>query len=294
MSDRSPWSQWVRHKRPVSSASTCEAPVDDPELRTLRELLVKCAIIPDELPRVLRELVRPPLSLGQNLAPDPKKFKGYVIELDKAKFVRRKRLFDRETAEVFMGLSVAGPRSRRGRYMQAKRSWKWMGEGHGLSISQRGRTPEIDPALVFYCFRLLLDMTGASKIEIGRPHGGGAIKTNDPLWWVLIEALPLAKRFLEFRFGGPARRPSPKWGLKTSTKANRYEAIAEILLTARSKHFEEACRKCGVSAQPPPSDVASNPFPYRAAFYYARVNVRSARAKSYARRPQSDPNVPAD
>jgi hypothetical protein len=233
----------------------------------------------------LRELVRPPLSLGQNLAPDPEKFKGDVIELDKAKFVRRKRLFDRETAEVFMGLSVAGPRSRRARYMQAKRSWKWMGEGHGLSISQRGRTPEIDPALVFYCFRLLLDATGASKIEIGRPHGGGAIKTNDPLWRVLIEVLPLAQRFLEFRFGEAARRPPPKAGLKTSANANRYEAIAEILLTARSKHFEEACRKCGASAGALPSDIASNPFSYRAAFYYARISIRNARANARLPRP---------
>jgi hypothetical protein len=284
--DRSPWSRWVRRKRPISSATICEAPVDDPELRTLRELLAKCPITPDQVPRILRELIRPPLSLGQLLGHDPEIFKGHVVELDKlgeldkAEFVRKKRIFDRETAEIFMGLSRTGPQSRRARRMQAKRAWEWIGEDHGLSISQQGRTPEIDPALVFYCYRLLLDATGASKIEIGRPHGGGAVKTNDPSWRVLIEALPLAQRFFEFRFGAPARRPPPKARLKTSSKTYRHEAVAEILLTARSKHFAEACRKCGVSVEPNPSDVASNPPLYRAAFYYARVNVRKARAKA--------------
>jgi hypothetical protein len=205
--------------------------------------------------------------------------------LEKAQFVRKKRIFDRETAEILMGLSANHSQSRPARYMQAARFWKWTGEAHGLSISQRGRTPVIDSALVFYCCRLLQDATGASKIEIGRPHGGGAIKTNDPLWQVLIEALPFAQRFLEFRFGAPVRRPPPKAGLKTSSKADRHEAIAEILLTARSKHFEKACRKCGVSTEPAPIEVARNPFPYRAAFYYARVNVRDARANIRPLRP---------
>jgi hypothetical protein len=287
----SPWSPWVRRKQRLSSALAAEALVDDPELRTLRELLVKCPIAPDELPRVLRELVRPPLSLGQNLAPDPEMMKGYVIELnkadefDRAKFVRKKRVFDRETAEILMRLSATGVRSRRARYMQAKRHWEWNGKNHGLSISQQGRTPEVDSALVFYGYRLLLDSTGASKIEIGRPHGGGAVRTNDPSWRVLVQALPLAQRFLEFRFGAPARRPPPRAALKTSSKACRHEAIAEILLIARSKHFEEACRKCGVSVESAPNEIARNPFPYRAAFYYARVNARNARANTRPQRP---------
>jgi hypothetical protein len=274
----------------------------------------------DETPKVLNQLVQPSLSLGQLLSDDPEGFKNvapdavgldWTIELkfveggeEKYKhklrlksvepsvrrvraapgkpFTLRRRTFDQETAAILKRLdpSPIGTKSERARYMQAKRFWEWAGKAHGLSISQRGRTPEIDPALVLYCYRILLDATGASKIAIGRPHGGGAIKTNDPLWRVLIEALPFAQRFLELRFGAPARRPQPKSGLKTSRKAHRYEAIAEILLTARSKHFEVACRKCGISAQPPPSTIASNAFSYRAAFYFARLKARDARAKT--------------
>ncbi len=176
----SPWAEWVRRKPILSSSSTDKShDEEDPELHTLRQLLAKCPISVDKLPKVLNGLVRPPLILGQGLAPDPESLKDAIIEMgvEKGKpcLVRRKRIFDRETAEVFKRLDTNPSGSKRARYMRAYRSWKSTGEPHGLSVSQQGRTPEIDSALVFYCYRLLLDAAGVAKSKLADRTAGGRL-----------------------------------------------------------------------------------------------------------------------
>jgi hypothetical protein len=280
----SPRAEWVTRKPILCSSHTVEPPTIDPEFHSLQKLLAKCPIHPDELPKVLTGLVRPPLSLGQNLAPDPESLRGVVFEVGigndgRKAFVKRSRLFDREDAEILKCLAPVDTKTERAPYMQTKRLWGWLGEAHGLSVSQKGRTPEVDPALVFYCDRLLLDASRSTRIKIGRPNGGGAVTSSDPLWLALIEALPFAQRFLEFRFGRPARRPQ-KSEPKKRTRTDHNEAIAEILLTSRSNHFENVCRKRGLPAAPSPSDVAGNPFGYREAFYSARLSARKGGAQS--------------
>jgi hypothetical protein len=216
-----------------------------PDLKPLFQALAQCGVDDAKIPQVTRQLVRPPLTFR----PDPTRLRG----------------FDRDMAARLLCVDENRPDPHatwkslsRAERKRARRSRDWLARDHGLSATPQGRPPIIDAALVLYCIRVLCEASGRPRFKFSRPPAGGLF--GGPMWRALNEALPLAQRFLEVRFGTPAIPPNKI--------DNHAEAIAGIAKLTRSRQFEKRCRLLGLG--PRADDVARNAATFRLAIAKAR------------------------
>jgi hypothetical protein len=241
---------------------SCTDKIEKHDLSPLCRALAECGVGADEIPSTARRLVRPPLSLGQTAAGDPEIGTGAFRLYELAK---KNRTFDGDTAARLLRLHEGRPDPHAkwktlslAERKRARRLWTWIGETHGLSITPQGRSPVIDPALVLYCTRVLCEASGRPQFTFSRPADGGT--PRGPMWRVLIEALPIAQRFLALRFRTPV--------IACSEINSHAESVAEIVKRSRSKHFKDWCQKLDLG--PEADNVAGNPSTFRLAIAYAR------------------------
>ena len=250
----------------------------EPDLGPLHRALAECGVAAERISHVAERLSRPPLSFGQSATGDPSIFLGKEIQIgtgeEKGRLALKPRELDRDVAALLLRLNEGHPvpdakwkTLSRAERKRAKRLWDWTGEAHGLSVAPQGRPPAIDPALVFYCIRVLCEASGLPQMEFSRPPSGG--RPSGPMWRALIEALPIAQEFLALRFGTPA--------ISRSEISDHAEAIAEIATLTRSEHFKKYCQQFGLGVGS--DDVAANPATGRAAVYYARKSRPKRRAR---------------
>jgi hypothetical protein len=241
-----------------------------PDLEPLRHALAACAIPSEKIPATIKRLIRPPLSIGQSATDDQQVFSDKEIQMGAAKETGRIVLQgpDRDIAARMLRLNRGCPDATatwktlsRTERKQAERLWNWTRDWHGLRVTQQGRPPKLDPALVLYCARVLGEASSKSFGFSRPPPPKGGLPTG-PMWHALMEALPLAQLFLARRFGTP---------VMTRAGINPHaETIAEIIKVARLESFQ-----MGGSAD----DVAS-PTTFRLAIAFAR---KSRDAKRRAR-----------
>ncbi|SRR6266851_3121303 len=237
-----------------------------PDLRQLCRALDGCGVAADQIPQTVERLIRPPLSFGMSaLHDDPEMLSRVTIQLGAG--------FDGDMAAWLLCFAKGRPdpgatwKALPGNEKrQAKRLWNWLGEHHGLSSTPQGHPPTFDPALVLYCARVLAEASGKDQFTFSRPPYGG--KPYGPMWRALIEALPIAQRFLARRYLTPA--------LTRDEIDAAADSIAEKVTVARFKEFADWSRKFGLG--PGSHDVAASPATCRAALMSARKEQRRARA----------------
>ena|SRR6516165_2068309 len=251
-----------------------------PDLQPLRRALAACDIPADKIPMTINRLVRPPLSIGQSATVDQRISSDSEIQIGAAEGTGRIMLKgpDRNIAARMLRLNQGRPDAAttwktlsRTERKQAGRLWKWTRSRHGLRVTQQGRLPKLDPALVLYCVRVLCEASNR-KFGISRPAQGGP--PRGPMLRALIEALPLAQIFLARRFGAPV--------VGRNQIESHVETIAEIVKTTRPRHFDHWSRKFLLGAG---ADAVSNgPATFRLAIAYAR-NSRSKKPQTVRPRP---------
>jgi hypothetical protein len=242
-----------------------------PDLRQLCRELNGCGVAADQIPQTAQRLARPPRLFGLSALHDPEMLSRITIQLG-ADAAKNRRGFDGDMAARLLSLDKRRPdlgatwkALSDNEKKQAKRLWVWLGKHHGLSSTPRGRPPELDAALVLYCARVLCEASGRDRFKFRRPTDGG--KPDGPMWRALIEALPIAQRFLARRYRTPALTPQ-----QIDAAA---ESIAEIVTLARSEGFANWSQEFGLGFGS--HDVADAPASFRAAMMYARKKRRSAR-----------------
>jgi hypothetical protein len=234
-----------------------------PDLNSLYEVISKLSIAHEQISAVVQRLIRPPLSLGQNLAPDPEAFLNSTVEISaQSGLVLKRRIFDPHAAVALLRLEnrylapeVTWKMLSRAERKSAKLLWDFSGKSHGLNVTQRGHPTAIDPALVLYCVRVLCEASGKAKFQFKRPMNGGP--PGGPMWRALLAALPMAQLFLAQRFGTPV-----------IDFTRHAESLAEIVHLTCTPHFKERPEELAFGDEP--DDVAINPFRCRAAVSYAR------------------------
>jgi hypothetical protein len=202
------------------------------------------------IPSVVKSLSRPPLSIARSACDDPEP--GATIQLGHGKVGKLSinRPFDRDVTARMLRVNEGrwDPEATwkglsRAERKRAKLLWDWTGEPHGLSVPQQGRPPLIDAALVLYCTRVLCEAAGQKQFKFSRSITGAP---TGPMWRALIEALPLAQRFLTLRYGGYGMFTIGRISTKRAERRKidpGAEAIAEIITVARSKPFEKLHRE---------------------------------------------------
>jgi hypothetical protein len=234
------------------------------DLRQLCRELNGCGVAADQIPQTAQRLTRPPRSFGLSaLHDDPEMLSRVTIQLGAG--------FDGDMAAWLLCFNKGRPDPGAtwkalsyNERKQARRLWDRFGKLHGLSSSPQGRPPELDAALVLYCARVLCEASGKDRFKFGRPTDGG--KPDGPMWRALIEALPIAQRFLARRYRTPALTPQ-----QIDAAA---ESIAEIVTLARSEGANWS-QEFGLGFGS--HDVANAPATFRAAMMYARKKRRRAR-----------------
>jgi len=164
-------------------------PISDvakPKLEALYRELAACRVPADKIQETAVRLVRPPVSIGFLT----------LSEHATGAIEKNFRPFDGDTAARMFRTGAKWKTLTRAERKRSKRLWDWTGRDHALRVTPRGRPAKIDPALVVYCMRVLCEASNRkfrwSRGEDGRPEG--------PMWRALIEALPLAQKFLAQRF----------------------------------------------------------------------------------------------
>jgi hypothetical protein len=243
-----------------------DAPLD---LRQLCRALNGCGVAADQIPQTAQRLTQPPRLFGLSALHDPEMVSGVTIQLGAG----AAKGFDGDTAARLLCLDKRRPDPgatwRALSYnerKQAKRLWDWLGKHHGLSSTPRGHPVALDAALVLYCARVLCEASGKDRFTFGRPTDGSG-KPDGPMWRALIEALPIAQRFLARRYRTPA--------ITSQQIDDAAESIAEIVTLARSEGFANWSQEFGLGFGS--HDVANAPASFRAAMMYARKKRRSAR-----------------
>jgi hypothetical protein len=236
-----------------------------PDLRQLCRALSECGVAADQIEQTAKRLIRPPRSFGLSaLHDDPDMLSRATLQLgagfdgDMAAWLLR---FDKGRPDPGATWRALSYNERK----QARRLWDWLGRHHGLRASPKGRSPELDAALVLYCARVLAEASGKDHFTFSRPPDGG--KPYGPMWRALIEVLPIAQQFLARRCRTPA--------LTRDEIDAAADSIAKILTVARFKEFADWSRKFGLG--PGSHDVAASPATFRAVIMCARKEQRRAR-----------------
>jgi len=243
--------------------------IEQPDLQPLRRALANCGASAERISHVAEQLSRPPLSFGQSATDDPAIFAGMEIQLGTGAELEsptlKPREFHPDVAARVLRLSEGHPEPdakwkmlSRAERKRARLRWDWIGEAHGLSVVPKGRPPVIDAALVLYCIRFLCEASGRPQFKFSRPNNGGA--PSGPMCQALIEALPIAQRFLAIRYGTLA--------ISRDQIGDHAEAIVEIATLSRPRRFKKLSRLLGLGRKS--DDVAAKPAQFRAVFYYAR------------------------
>jgi hypothetical protein len=226
-----------------------------PEQKPLIDALRKCGLRTFLILETATRLTEPPASLH---LPAPSRIErantliNDMVEFDGDMAAQMLR---REEGQPDPGASwKALSRAERKR---ARNLWAWTLDT-GFETAPQGRPHMIDGALVLYCSRVIAAACGQSRFKFSRPPGGGS--PYGPGWRALMAALPLAERFLT-RIDGN-RLPELR------DLGDRAETIADIVKTARSKGFDEQCRRLQLG--PTFGDVAQHPAAFRHALMLAR------------------------
>jgi hypothetical protein len=232
-----------------------------PDLRQLCRALRECGVAADQIEETAQRLIRPPPSFGLSaLHDDPDMLswarRQFGADFDGDMPAGLLRL-DKWRSDI--GAALSDKERKR-----SKRIWNWLGEHHGFSVSPKGQPPKLDAALVLYCTRVLAEAIGKDRFPFGRSRGE---EPSGPAWRALIEALPIAQRFLARRYR--TRALSPR---QIDAAA---ESIAGIIVLARSEEFASWSRNFGLG--PGSQDVAAWPATFRVVFMCARKKQRNGR-----------------
>jgi hypothetical protein len=243
-----------------------------PDLRQLCRALSECGVAADQIEQIAQRLIRPPRSFGLSaLHDDPDILSRATLQLGAGfdgDMAARLLRFDKGRPDPGATWEALLYNERK----QARRLCDSLGRHHGLNSTPRGHPVALDAALVLYCARVLAEASGKDRFTFSRPPRGG--KPYGPMWRALIEALPIAQRFLARRYLTPA--------LTRDEIDAAAESIAEITTLARSEDFASWSRNFGLG--PDSQDVAASPATFRAAMMYARKKRRSARKSRPLRR----------
>jgi hypothetical protein len=225
-----------------------------PDLRQLCRALGECGVAADQIEQTVDRLTRPPRSFGLSASRDDSEMLSRVtIQLGAG-------LDDDMAARLlYPGKGATWKALSNPEKKRANRLRDWFGKSHGLSTNPKGQPPKLDAALVLYCTRVLAEAIGKDRFPFGRLGGGR--KLSGPAWRALIEALPIAQRFLALRYKTPIGATD--------------ESIAGIITLARSEAFASWSQKIGLG--PSSHDVAASPASFRFAFMRAREERVSAR-----------------
>jgi hypothetical protein len=233
-----------------------------PDLKPLFRALTECG--KPVFMQTLKRLIEPPASLQMPAASQSKLANSLLKELVP---------FDGDMAARMLQLDDGQPDSEakwrdlsRAQRKRARRLWDWALDA-GLNTTPQGRPHKIDAALVLYCARVIAEGCRKSRFKFSRPPEGGP--PGGPMWRALMEALPLALGSLG-RVDGALPSAPQRIG-------NRAEAVADILIIARSKEFRARCQELGIGTSA--GDVAEHPATFRLALTRARALRNRSRRK---------------